>query len=74
LPHIPQFAASFVVLISQPVAAFLSQSANPRLQAEAHVPVAAVHDAVEFAGMGHTVHAVPHAVASLSATHLPAQR
>ena len=60
--------------ISQPFAAALSQSANPVLQANAHVPVAAVHAAVEFGGTGHTVHIAPHAVASLSATHLPAHR
>ena len=61
-----------MVLISQPFAAALSQSANPALHVEVHAP--AVHAAVPFAGIAHAVHIAPQAVASLSATHFPAQR
>ena len=72
MPHIPQFAASVIVLISHPLIAFLSQSAKPALHVDVHAP--AVHAAVAFGGTAQTVHMAPHAVASVSATHLPAQR
>jgi hypothetical protein len=72
LAHIPQFALSVMRFDSQPFAAFASQLPKPALHADPQAPAA--HEAVEFAGMGHTVHAAPHAVASLSATHLVPQR
>jgi hypothetical protein len=73
-PHIPQLRLSVMRFDSQPSAAFMLQLPKLGLHADVQVPVAAVHAAVEFAGIGHTVHAAPQAVASVSAEHLVPQR
>src|SRR5262249_7829061 len=51
----PQFATSVCVFTSQPVAYFMSQSANPMLQ-ESTAQAPCVHAGMPFC----TVHAVPH--------------
>ena len=66
----PQCAGSLARSASQPLAAFASQLPKPALHVKPHTPATQV--AVAPAGAGHTVHAAPHAVGSVSATHAPA--
>jgi hypothetical protein len=51
-PHAPQFAASLFVFTSQPLLAFLLQSANPARQVKLHAPPA--QTAVACAGAAQT--------------------
>jgi hypothetical protein len=68
-PHAPQLAASLVVFTSQPLLAFLSQSAKPARQWKLHVPL--TQAAVAFAGMGQTWLQLPQLPVSLVvSTHL----
>jgi hypothetical protein len=56
-PHAPQLFASVCVLISQPLAAFPSQSANPMLHENPQVPPPHVGEA--FGTVGQTFPQVP---------------
>ena len=59
-------------MASQPLAAFASQLPKPALHVKPHALAAQV--ATAFAGMGHTTHAAPHAVASVAVAHFAPQR
>jgi len=74
LAHVPQCALSVIRFDSQPSPAIMLQSPKFALHADAQVPVAAVHEAVQLGGIGQTVQAAPHAVASVSAAHRVPQR
>jgi hypothetical protein len=63
-PQTPQFAASVARTASHPSAAFKLQSAVPALHWKVHALF--VQSGVAFGGVGHTVHAGPHAAGSVA--------
>jgi hypothetical protein len=71
MPHMPQFELPLSAA-SQPLAALVSQSANPAAQASPQRPIA--HVAVEFSPAMHTVVHEPQCVGSaLTSRHIPPQ-
>lgn len=61
----PQCAGSVRGSVSQPFAAFMSQSRNGPEHVKVHAPP--THAFIAFGVAGHGVHAAPHCVTSLSA-------